>query len=750
MCCLPSLLLLAVSVSPLGALGPTPERPDTAKVYELDDIVVFADRRKSPVAMTDLAPADIDRLSYGQDVPVSIAATPSAYAYSDAGNGFGYSYLKIRGFDQDRIGMQVNGVPINDPESHQAYWIDHGDILAGSSRVQIQRGVGANLFGATSFGGSVNVRTSPATTAPGVTLATGYGFYTDEDIDQPTRMYRATFATGPILDERAVLYARYSRQDSEGYRRASAADLESFALSALYGGGRWNHKLDVLSGRQVSHFAWDGLSPSFGADLSDRDARRDNVYEIYPNNVDDFAQVITSITSETTAKSIRFSNTLYYVDGEGFFEQFESESPFFTYGFDPIVVGPDSTIAETDIVRRRWLVNRYWGLLPQARFALGASEATVGLGFRRYDARHFGEVVWTDADVTRPPLDRYYDHDTGKTSAEAYAQLEARLARRTRATLALQAQAHRYDFTQRRVGNFPGYAFEADYTFVSPRVGIRQDLSDLLAVRALVSYAQREPSSNDYLDEDDPASVPAFENADDELTGLDDPIVKPEKLLDVELALELHGNAWSAGVTAYQLEFRDQLIPIDGGRLEEEGRLERANAEKTRHQGVELEGVAELTRSVALRGNLALARHRFVDHEIFAYWLDDYAGGMLRLDGNTIPRSPSILANVGADMTRGAWGAGVELQHVGKQYVEGENIESIAIDPYTVVNVTGKVSLDRWLGRPVRLEARLLNAFDVLYETFGYSYYDGSPAAPIAFYWPAATRSVFLTLEMRF
>jgi iron complex outermembrane receptor protein len=487
-------------------------------------------------------------------------------------------------------------------------------------------------------------------------------------------------------------------------------------------------------------------------DLDDRDARRENGYASYSNNVDDFGQVVASLTSERSVGRFRLSNTAYYVDGEGFFEEFAPMSEFFQYGFDPIVVIPDSVVVtQTDLVRRRWLVNHYWGLLPQARARFGGSDATFGLGFRRYAARHFGEVVWTDADVTRPPLDRYYEHHTGKTSVEAYGQVQTPITRRAIATLALQVQAHRYDFRQKRIGNFRGYEFEADHDFVSPRLGVRVEVRSNVALRGLVSLAEREPSSNDYLDEDDPSSVPAFEGANDRVTGLHDPIVKPERLVDVEIATELTGSRWSLTATAYQLEFRDQLIPIDGGRIEAEGRLDRANADRTRHQGIELEATLEPARGFRASGNVTLARHRFVDHEIFAYWLDDQAGGLLRLDGNTIPRNPSVLANLAVSCERSLWRAGAQLQHVGKQYVEGENIEALAIDPYTVVNVNAALEVGELLGTtPVTLEARLLNAFDGLYETFGYSYYDGSPARPLAFYWPAATRSVFASLSVRF
>ncbi|MBD3162286.1 MAG: TonB-dependent receptor [Candidatus Latescibacteria bacterium] len=232
------------------------------------------------------------------------------------------------------------------------------------------------------------------------------------------------------------------------------------------------------------------------------------------------------------------------------------------------------------------------------------------------------------------------------------------------------------------------------------------------------------------------------------MTGLDDPIVDPERVIDVELGAGFAGSIWNLQVGLYRLDFRDELIPIDGGRIQEEGRLTRANADRTLHQGIELEGTLRPLRSFSVSGNLSVSRHRYVDHEIYAYWVDEYAGGTIRYDDNTIPRTPEVLANLTADYERGPLHLNGRLRHAGKQYVDGENTESLAIDPHTVVDLLVGYDLgDRLaLPRPLRIEARVNNVFDTLYETFGYSYYDDFPPKPFAFYWPGPTRSFFVSI----
>jgi iron complex outermembrane receptor protein len=607
------------------------------------------------------------------------------------------------------------------------------------------------LFGSTSFGGGVNVLTSPLAIDPGIHLEVGYGSFTDSDYELPLRTYRVAFASGPVRGGKAALYARYSRQNSEGYRKASAADLESFAISGLHAGTYGNHKLDVLIGRERTQFAWEGISPQFGFDLDDREDRRFNVYSIYDNNVDDFRQVISSLTSEFPInEKISITNTTYYVDGEGFFEQFKDGRKLEDYGFENLVL-PDTTIKKTDLVQRRWLVNNYWGLLPQIIAPVAEGRLTVGLGVRRYVADHFGEIVWTDVDLPGAPLDRYYSYDTEKLSFEAYSQIQYPILRNTILTGALQYQGHRYDWIQRKMGSFKGYSFQVDHDFLNPRFGLKHALTPELDLYGSVSYAQREPAESDYVDGDDPGSEPAFKRTEGQTQDLNDPIVEPEKVIDYELGASYRQPRWSVGLGLYWLDFRDELIPIDGGRIREEGQLQRANTEKTSHQGVELEATVSPIDGLRLDGNLSIARHRFVDHEISAYWVDT-PDGLLRLDDNTIPRSPEVLGNLIGSYTRGPATFGAQLRHVGKQYVDGENTKSLAIDPFTLLDLSMEFDVGRQLrlSTPVTVAARVNNVFDTLYETFGYSYYDWLDGAetpsPVAFYWPGPTRSFFLSI----
>ena len=137
----------APATDPPSAAAAEPET--LARVVTLPEVVVSTARAdaRTPLARSVLSREELQRRNWGQDTPMALATLPGAYAYSDAGNGIGYSYLSIRGFPQRRISVLINGVPLNDPESHEVYWIDHPDLLASTAEVQLQRGVGSALYG---------------------------------------------------------------------------------------------------------------------------------------------------------------------------------------------------------------------------------------------------------------------------------------------------------------------------------------------------------------------------------------------------------------------------------------------------------------------------------------------------------------------------------------------------------------------------------------------------------------------------
>ena len=174
----------------------------------------------SAVAFTRLEKDELRERYWAQDVPMLLAETPGVHAYSDAGNGIGYSYVKVRGFGQRRVAVTINGIPLNDPQSHEVYWVDHPDLLAGARSIQVQRGVGSALYGASAVGGSINLETAAFAPERRMAIETGAGSY-------GTTRFSVQGETG-LLENRYALSGRYSRIVSEGYREQSWSRLWSW------------------------------------------------------------------------------------------------------------------------------------------------------------------------------------------------------------------------------------------------------------------------------------------------------------------------------------------------------------------------------------------------------------------------------------------------------------------------------------------------------------------------------------------
>ncbi|MCK4446902.1 MAG: TonB-dependent receptor, partial [Candidatus Marinimicrobia bacterium] len=211
--------------------------PDLSIIYLVstvltgEEVLVFSSRAvegKTPVAFSTLDREEIERSYTHQDVPMVLSELPGVYSYSDAGNGVGYSYLKIRGFQQDRIGVMINGIPLNDPEAHAVYWVDHGDILAATGDIQLQRGVGNSLYGASVFGGTVNLATNFHSVRPGFAIAAGYGNYTGSGLDLPSKKISLSYVGNFWKEKVITLYTRFSNLSSDGYRKGSGTEQKSF------------------------------------------------------------------------------------------------------------------------------------------------------------------------------------------------------------------------------------------------------------------------------------------------------------------------------------------------------------------------------------------------------------------------------------------------------------------------------------------------------------------------------------------
>src|SRR4051794_13644388 len=159
-----ALIAPLVPVALAAQARPDTTTHDSTRAQQLERVTISAVRGggSAPISATTLGRSAIEARYFGQDVPLVLrGAAPSLTSYAETGNYWGYSYTRLRGIDQSRINLTIDGIPLNDPEDQVLYFADLPDLASSIESVQIQRGVGTSSAGTASFAGSINFETAP-------------------------------------------------------------------------------------------------------------------------------------------------------------------------------------------------------------------------------------------------------------------------------------------------------------------------------------------------------------------------------------------------------------------------------------------------------------------------------------------------------------------------------------------------------------------------------------------------------------
>jgi len=744
---------------------PAAAAPDTlAGVVPLPVVEVSTSRAgdRTPQAVSRLKRDDLRTMYHGQDTPMALATQPGAFAYSDAGNGIGYSYLTLRGFPQRRISVLVNGVPLNDPESHEVYWIDHPDLLSATSEVQIQRGVGPALYGAAALGGSVNVETTPFGDAPHFSAVAGGGSFS-------TRRFVFEGASGPMASGWS-LYGRYARIETDGYRDQSWSRLWSYVLGARRVLGRQSFQVNLYGGPEETHLAYLGNPPDYMNGQVTGDVDRDRRFNplTYDGERDHFFEPHYELVhSWAPSQAFTLSQTLFWFDGRGFFDERRLDVPLSDYRLSGIATTDTSlyprdhylqdstgaivldaqgraTVVNFDVTRRREVINRQFGWLPRARYAYGGGTLTLGGELRFHDGHHIGSVIAGDPipPGTPNPSD-YYDYHPRTVAAGLYARWEWDLARSLRATSDL---AWRHAGYFMRGDQFDGVQFDQRYDFGVPRFALSWQPSPAWQAFASYAYSSREPAFRDLYDAEGVGSVPLYGHIDQAAGIYEDPLVKPEHVNDVEMGTTWHAGTSSLTANLFHMDFRDELV-FAGQYDTDLGYPIIGNAAHSVHQGVELAGAASRRWSrgveMALDGNVTLADNHFIEYRESD---GPTPADQVVFDGKPIGFSPATMANVGARASWRGFSARVETQYAGRVFVDNSGTDANSIAPHAVWN--GALSASgRIAGARTSVTVRGFNLGDLRYATTGYMDFDAHGAL-VPQLMPAATRNWLAELRV--
>lgn len=744
------------------------------EILEGQSILITSTRakeRETPVTFSNITSQELRRNYTAGGVPLMLNTLPNVYSYSLSGDELGYSFLKIRGFDQKRIGVMINDIPLNDPEDQQVYWVDMPDFGENVQDIQVQRGVGSSNYGAHTFGGSVNINTSNFSGERSISAQYGLGSY-------GTHKFSAQYKSG-LIDGRYAFYSRFSKIDSKGFRDNSASDLSAFYLSAARFDEKMVSKINIYGGQEITHPDWYGIP---------RDILKTNRSynsSSYKNDIDNFNQPHYEFINEwKLSQRLQWKNTLYYIHGSGYYENFKTGKKLGDFGMnafrttDPGLFGGDSlsyyqtnsadsalsndsgyyTVLRTDLVRRKQVIKNHYGAISQIILKTRDSEYTFGLSGYLFDSRHFGRVLWAKnlPDVYSPDRE-YYRYTGNKKALSFFYNNLYHYSDKIKLFTNLLYEHKTYEFEQKATALFQGAllnAYTVEYNFVSPRLGVNYLINDQINLYSNFSFAQREPTDDELYDvwqgPDDLGAAPLFAKSDTlvrdgriQSVHWSRPYVKPEQLLDYELGLNYRSSVLALSCNLYWMDFRNEILPYGG--LDKDGNPIKGNAKRTVHRGAELSVNGKINSVFSLSANAAFSQNYFADFTLNAYDWD--IGQVVKddLSGKAIAGFPGLIANLKLDMNRQGFYGALSARHVGKQYLDNTENEQRLIKAHTTLNALFRYRLPPLFNLPrFDFVVRFINLLDAKYETAGYfDAWEGK-----SYYWPAAGRHFYAALRV--
>ncbi len=625
----------------------------------LDEVLVSAVRvtKESPVTFSNLDKEEIAPRNLGQDIPILMNFLPAVVTTSDAGAGVGYTGIRVRGSDATRVNVTINGIPYNDAESQGTFWVNMPDFASSTESLQLQRGVGTSTNGAGAFGASLNLLTDAFSEDAYGTISSSFGSFN-------TLRNNIKFSSG-LLNEHIELSGRLSRITSDGYVDRASSELESYFLQGTYVDDNTLIKALLFGGHEITYQSW------FGIDANTLETNRtfnpagmytdeNGNVQFYDKEEDNYKQDHFQLHwNEQINESWSSNIALHFTRGRGYFEQFREDDDFATYGIEEIEVNGE-TVNTTDLIRRRWLDNDFYGTVFSVNHKKENLNLIFGGGYNIYEGDHFGEIIWARFAGNSNIRDRYYDDDSRKTDLNLYTKGIFKLNKKWSLFGDLQYRTVAY----RANGEDTGLVDDT-FDFFNPKTGVTFDLNQNNNFYLSYAQANREPNRNDY------------ENGNP----------RPERLHDFELGWRYINPSIQLNSNIYYMRYKDQLVLT--GELNDVGAPLRANVGDSYRLGVEVDASITLGTKWLIRPNLALSSNKNID---FIFQRD---GRISNLGNTNIAYSPNLVAgNIIGFMPTSKWQISLLSKFVGKQYMGNIDSETSILDAYSQTDLNIQYTLE--------------------------------------------------------
>jgi iron complex outermembrane recepter protein len=685
--------------------------------YLLSPVEVRAVRagELAPFPKTNISQKDIQKLNIGQDIPFILNQTPSVVAASDAGNGIGYTGIRIRGVDATRINITLNGIPFNDAESQGSFFVDIPDFASSSNGIQVQRGVGLSSNGVGSFGANINFSTNEHISQPYGEFGYNYGSF---------NTWKNTVKTGTgLMYDHFTVDIRLSRIHSDGYVDRASSDLRAFAFSPAFVSKNTSVRANIILGKERTYQAWYGITE---ADLLNNNrtinyAGTEKPGKPYENETDNYLQDHYQLfVNQKLGEKLDFSTAVFLTTGNGYYEQYRAGEEYSRYGL------PNT--GTSDFVRQLWLDNEYYGNIFSFQYRSGKTQATLGGSFTQYGGRHFGELTWASNGMPEP-THQWYDLDALKTDYSIYARQQTRFSDWWHFFTDFQFRHVRYNIDGFR--DNPSLFVKNRYSFFNPKIGLTYS-RDIWKAYLSYSAANKEPNREDFE------------------TGT---VQKPrrEQLHDFETGIEKATKDYSWGVNLYYMRYREQLVLT--GRINDVGAYTRMNVPRSFRMGIELQGTIRFNRWLNAGANLAISRNRVLDLD---YFLDDYDNGgqvSRHLSSSDLALSPNIVSAGTINIIPiPRLELSILSKFVDKQYLDNTQDASRVLEPYFVQDLRTQYSFKWKKLKEGLLHLQIVNLFNRKYEPNGYTYtyITGGEILSDNRYFPMAGRHFIAGINLKF
>jgi len=698
------------------------------------EVIVTATRASanSPTTFSTITSKEIEQVNLGQDMPYLLQTTPSVVTTSDAGNGIGYSNMRIRGTDLTRINVTINGIPLNDSESHGVWWVDLPDFASSAESIQIQRGVGTSTNGAAAFGASINIRSDDPEASPYGELSSSAGSFDT---------YKMTFKAGTgLIKNKWAFDGRFSRIYSGGYIDRASADLFSYSLSGGYFGKKSIFRLMVLSGNEKTYQAWDGV-PGYILDTNRTYNGLGAYYDLdgnlkyYENQTDYYRQTHYHLTwLQNLNRNLNLATAFHYTRGIGYYEEFKTDQQFCDYQLANAVIATD-TITSSDLIRRRYLDNHFYGFTFGLNYDNKSRiSATVGGALNYYDGNHYGEVIWSEIAIQFNKNYRWYESQSDKTDANIYVKINWQVA--DKLNLYGDLQVRHINYSLDGIDNdLRDISQEHIYDFFNPKFGAFLNFNDQNEAYISLAVGNREPNRSALIDANPARPRPTA-----------------EKLYNTEAGYKFRSRIFSASANLYYMYYTDQLVLT--GRINDVGDPVMENVARSFRAGIELSLGILILKNLRCDINGTLSSNKITDFIEYTDNWDEWPTQITKKLGTTdIAFSPSLVA--GSILT---WEPIKRLdislfsKYVGKQYIDNTSSDERKIDPYFINDLLIRYVMKFKTLKQMGFSIKINNITNTKYESnaWVYRYYSEGAYGVYDGYFPQAGINFLVGFDVKF